>query len=174
MSNEELCSECIISNIIDQNYINKKIESGETTCQFKHNVYASEVATILEGDKTLPDGYNFYYIVVNTLKGREDINGVRHIEQSMRKYKYTKIFITREIIATNIHYNILVCMSKESYKELLKKNRINFQFIKPNIQLANVCDLKRIMVYMTKELQVRNYDKNDHYVYIKEGSRSSP
>jgi len=113
------------------------------------------------------EGCANYLIVFAPLKNHIDSKyDLRKIEKFMRnKFKYERIVITRETLATRVHYNVIITTKHNatlSNGTIVQKFFLNIQHI------ANVTHLERIWCYIFKDAKKRPmYPNKDYFIYVK-------
>lgn len=138
-------------------------------------LYTTELPCLLHNYNFMSDKILFYaarcyenaeafYMVFKPFDVNYDFhfNGSEHI----RKYIYSKVkphlyILTREIIATKVHYNVFVWVPKGSFNfhdKHTSKYMINSQYLK------TYGDRHNVLEYMIKESKQRRFNKDMDYI----------
>lgn len=113
------------------------------------------------------EGCATYYIVFSPLNNKIDLpNDLQRIEKFCRtNFKYQRFIITREILATRIHYNVMLTSNKNV---VLFNGKIKQKFYLDVQVVPNRYEQEKVVHYMLKESKKRQFKENtDYFVYVK-------
>lgn len=137
-------------------------------CLFRYNILVSETERRFHVERTYELPYITVYMVVNQLSEKTAFYTkceVLNIKRQLQKYKYDRLLLTKEVMGSNVHYNILMTFKVEDLCKLIKRNKINYHFIKPYIQkVLDYKSIPRIIRYMYKESMYRIFEENVDYL----------
>lgn len=156
--------ECeVISNIQDTMDIMPK---SNLFNHYYHNLTHLTVPETFKYNRSYEGCSNYLIVfapITNHIDSKQDI---KKIEKYLRsKYHYQRILLTREILESRIHYNVLLTTKSNpilTNNTIVQKFHLNVQHV------PNITHLPTIIQYMFKESKHRPFHPNiDYFLYTK-------
>lgn len=168
----ELCSSCEIlnnNNHCDCKYYDLKDDSPFSPDvvlfnYYYHNLTKYKIADF-KPDRSY-EGCANYLVVFAPLNNHVDKqDDIKKLEKYIRKFKYERVVITREILEKRVHYNMIVT-TKENM--MPSSGKIVQKFFMDVQHIVNSGHLQRVWNYIFKESKRRPFYANtDYFIYVK-------